>query len=129
MASGRDDDHHAKPAGRPSGDGDGDGDGLPAPPAWRLAELHRLREELSGAIDALTAGSGVAADALPFASAIVETLHEPLLILKPDLIVQSANPAFYQHFNVHPRDTVGRMIYDLGNGQWDIPELRRALEE
>jgi PAS domain S-box-containing protein len=62
------------------------------------------------------------------AEKIVETLHEPLLVLEPDLRVHSANPAFYRHFGVDPADTVGRRIYDLGNGQWDIPELRELLE-
>jgi PAS domain S-box-containing protein len=63
-----------------------------------------------------------------YAESIVETLHEPLLVLHPDLTVRSVNPAFYTHFRVDPADTVGRKIYDLGNGQWDIPALRTLLE-
>jgi two-component system CheB/CheR fusion protein len=64
-----------------------------------------------------------------YAESIVETLHEPLLILTPDLRVQSANPAFYEHFSVARGETEDRRIYDLGNGQWDIPALRTLLEE
>ncbi|MEQ9095674.1 MAG: PAS domain S-box protein [Phycisphaerales bacterium] len=64
-----------------------------------------------------------------FAQAIVETLHEPLLVLSPDLVVKSANRAFYQHFEVEPAETIGRKIYDLGNGQWNIPSLRTLLED
>ncbi|MFI4881372.1 MAG: PAS domain S-box protein, partial [Phycisphaerales bacterium JB064] len=64
-----------------------------------------------------------------FAQAIVETLHEPLLILSPDLVVRSANDAFYSHFEVEQAETIGRKIYDLGNGQWNIPALRTLLEE
>ena len=121
-----------------SGHGDDEGNGgerptgvagAPAPPAWRVAEVRRLREELDRAIESLTTPSDLAADAVPFAGAIVETLHEPLLVLRSDLTVQTANPAFYRHFKVHPRDTIGRLIYDLGNGQWDIPALRKALQE
>jgi PAS domain S-box-containing protein len=63
-----------------------------------------------------------------FAEKIVETLHEPLLVLTPDLTVRSANPAFYRDFKVTADATIGRRIYDLGNGQWDIPALRTALE-
>ncbi len=60
---------------------------------------------------------------------ILDTLWEPLLVLEDDLRVQSANDAFYNHFKVEPAETVGRKVYDLGNGQWDIPLLRELLEE
>jgi PAS fold len=43
--------------------------------------------------------------------------------------VQSANRAFYDAFKVEPAATEGQMVYDLGNGQWDIPDLRRLLSE
>lgn len=68
------------------------------------------------------------AEAKEFAESIVETLHEPLLVLKPDLRVKSCNPAFYQHFQVARSETEGRKIYELGNGQWNIPQLRDLLE-
>ncbi|MFP4623951.1 MAG: CheR family methyltransferase, partial [Gemmatimonadota bacterium] len=64
-----------------------------------------------------------------YAESIVETLHEPLLVLHPDLRVRSVNQAFYDHFEVRRDETIGRKIYDLGNGQWDIPELRTLLED
>ena len=64
-----------------------------------------------------------------YAESIVETLHEPLLILNPDLIVKNANAEFYNHFKVNRKETTGRMIYDLGNGQWNIPRLRELLED
>jgi len=67
-------------------------------------------------------------EAKAFSESIVETLHEPLLVLNPDLTVKSCNPAFLQHFRVQSGHTVGRLIYDLGNGQWDIPALRDLLE-
>ena len=63
------------------------------------------------------------------AEKIVDTVREPLLILQEDLRVQSANRAFYDCFGVEPAETEGRMIYQLGHGQWDIPQLRRLLSE
>ena len=63
------------------------------------------------------------------AEAIVATVREPLLVLDGQLRVQSANRAFYRTFQVAPEATLGRRLYDLGNGQWDIPRLRTLLEE
>jgi signal transduction histidine kinase len=62
------------------------------------------------------------------ARAIVETVREPLLALTADLRVQSANASFYQAFQVTPQETENRVIYELGNHQWDIPRLRWLLE-
>src|SRR4029453_8890319 len=64
-----------------------------------------------------------------YAMNIVDTVREPLLILDTTLRVQSANRAFYQTFHVSPEETENRLIYELGNGQWDIPDLRRLLED
>src|SRR3954468_1248922 len=64
-----------------------------------------------------------------YAQNIVDTVREPLLILDATLRVRSANRAFYQTFHVSPAETEGRLIYELGNGQWDIPDLRRLLED
>jgi two-component system CheB/CheR fusion protein len=67
--------------------------------------------------------------ALDFTNAIVETVRDPLLILGGDLRVERASQAFYDTFRIAPEETVGQLIYELGQGQWNIPELRRALEE
>ena len=64
-----------------------------------------------------------------YAQNIVDTVREPLLILDTTLRVQSANRAFYQTFQVSAAETEGRLIYELGNGQWDIPDLRTLLED
>jgi PAS domain S-box-containing protein len=68
-------------------------------------------------------------DIQTYAQNIVDTVREPLLILDTTLRVQSANRAFYQAFHVSPAETEGRLIYELGNGQWDIPDLRTLLED
>jgi two-component system CheB/CheR fusion protein len=65
---------------------------------------------------------------LDFAEAIVETVREPLVILNQNLQVMKANKTFYETFQAAPAGTEGRLIYDLGNGQWNIPKLRELLE-
>ena len=64
-----------------------------------------------------------------YAQDIVDTVREPLLILDATLRVQSGNHAFYQTFQVSALETENRLIYELGNGQWDIPDLRTLLED
>jgi PAS domain-containing protein len=59
---------------------------------------------------------------------VVDTIHQPLLVLDKDLRVLETNPAFYRAFQVRETETVGRLVYKLGNGQWDIPALRDLLE-
>jgi two-component sensor histidine kinase len=68
-------------------------------------------------------------DGRALAQAIVDTIREPLLVLDRDLRVVAASRAFYQTFKVQRQDVQGRPIYALGNGQWNIPELRILLEE
>jgi two-component system CheB/CheR fusion protein len=64
-----------------------------------------------------------------FAENIVNTVREPLVVLNDTLHVISANRSFYETFHVSEPETLHNHIYDLGNRQWDIPELRRLLEE
>ncbi|MBW3572081.1 MAG: response regulator, partial [Gemmatimonadetes bacterium] len=64
-----------------------------------------------------------------YAQNIVDTVREPLLILDTTLRVRSANRAFYETFRVSMDETENRLIYQLGNGQWDIPALRTLLED
>jgi signal transduction histidine kinase/CheY-like chemotaxis protein len=64
-----------------------------------------------------------------YAQDIVDTVREPLLMLDTHLRVQSANRAFYETFHVSPKETEDHLIYELGNGQWDIPALRTLLED
>jgi two-component system CheB/CheR fusion protein len=64
-----------------------------------------------------------------FAEKIVSTVREPLIVLDPKLRVISANKSFYNIFKVKPKETLGKQIYNLGNRQWNIPKLRKLLEE
>src|SRR3984893_10968915 len=63
------------------------------------------------------------------ARAIVDTVREPLLVLDKDLRVLAASRSFYLTFKVAMSDTQGQAFYDLGDGQWDIPELRVLLDK
>ena len=62
------------------------------------------------------------------AESIVATVREPLVVLDGDMKVVSASRSFYRYFRTAPEQTVGRSIYDLGDGQWNIPALRELLE-
>jgi len=61
------------------------------------------------------------------AQAIVDTIRDPLLVLDQDLRVITANRSFYQMFDMASQNVRGRPLYELGDGQWDIPELRLSL--
>ncbi len=67
-------------------------------------------------------------DAGTLAQAMVDTVREPLLVLDKDLRVLSASRSFYSTFQVVPSITQGELLYELGDGQWDIPGLRSLLE-
>lgn len=60
---------------------------------------------------------------------VVDVVRQPILILDKDLRVMVANDPFYRTFQVESKDTENKVVYELGNGQWNIPDLRRLLEE
>jgi two-component system CheB/CheR fusion protein len=64
-----------------------------------------------------------------YATAIVETLHQPLMVLNDELQVITANRAFYHIFQIHPHQTEQQSIFALGDGDWDIPKLRSLLND
>ncbi len=68
-------------------------------------------------------------DGRALAQAIVDTVREPLLVLDEDLRVVAASRSFYLTFEVSPRETLGHLLFDLGDGQWDIAGLRLLLEK
>src|SRR5947199_1516526 len=68
-------------------------------------------------------------DSLNYAESVIATLREPFLVLDDNLKVKTANHRFYEAFKVSPEETESQFVYDLGNRQWDIPELRRLLRE
>jgi len=83
--------------------------------------LERTRKEL--------AVIKIAADEVSeFAKSIINTVREPLIALDQDLRVVTVSRSFYDFFKVNPEDTIGKLIYNLGNKQWNIPKLRDLLE-
>jgi len=71
----------------------------------------------------------LAEDAGEYAESIVETVREPLLVLDGSYRVVSGNKAFYETFRISSQEAEGVSVYELGGGQWDIPELRELLEK
>jgi diguanylate cyclase (GGDEF)-like protein/PAS domain S-box-containing protein len=67
-------------------------------------------------------------DSREFAESVINTVREPLISLDQDLRVVTVSRSFYEFFKVKPEETVGQLIYDLGNKQWDILKLRELLE-
>ena len=60
---------------------------------------------------------------------VVDVVREPILILNKELRVMAANESFYRTFQVEPKDTEGKVVYQLGNGQWNIASLKKLLED
>ncbi len=92
-------------------------------------ELQSTNEELMVVNQEMIGLNEQVSDAKDYAEAIVTTVREPLLVLDKNLRVKSANSAFYKTFQVNELETEGRLIYDLGDRQWNIPKLRTLLEE
>jgi len=92
-------------------------------------ELQASNEELATLNQELQGRNLQLGRALEYANGIVETARNPLLILDGGFRVERANRAFYDYFRTTPEETVGRLVYELGDGQWDIPALRQTLDE
>ena len=95
-----------------------------------LLEIEALRTKLDARAQRFQeTHETLQAVAQKYAESIVETVREPLVVLASSLKVISANRSFYEIFQVTPRETEGRSIFEIGNYQWDIPALRELLEE
>src|SRR4026207_349928 len=79
-------------------------------------------------VKALRESERKAKEAREYAEAVIESIP-PFLVLDSDLRVQSANESFCEHFHVSRAATEHCLVYDLGNGQWNIPALRAFLED
>ncbi|HEY3452348.1 MAG TPA: ATP-binding protein, partial [Myxococcales bacterium] len=80
-------------------------------------------------IDALKRALGTSEWARDYAASTVEAVQTPLVVLDQRLAVLSANESFYEVFHTSKDETERRRLFDLGNGQWEVPALRHALEE
>src|SRR5262245_34578320 len=101
----------------------------------RIRPYRTLENKIDGAvvalvdIDALKNTEREIEAARDYAEAILRTTRNPLLVLRADLKVESANDAFYKTFKAKPAEIEGRLIYELGGRDWDIPRLRQLLED
>ena len=93
-----------------------------------LSELRSQNATLEKSITGNRSAELAVEEARRYAESIIDTVREPLIALDQDLRVVSVSRSFYEVFKVKPEETVGQLIYDLGNKQWDIPKLRELLE-
>jgi PAS domain S-box-containing protein len=91
-------------------------------------ENSKYDRALLGRLQTLKAGGPTCEEVEDFADAIIESIP-PFLVLDSNLRVQCVNQSFCDHFQVSPAQTKNCLVYDLGNGQWNIPELRSFLEK
>jgi two-component system, chemotaxis family, CheB/CheR fusion protein len=92
-------------------------------------EVESTNEELMTINKELQVRNEQLAESYEYSEAVFDTIREAVLVLDMDFRVRSANEAFYRIFRANEEETVGRIIYELGNRQWDIHKLRQLLEE
>lgn len=90
-------------------------------------EIEATNEELIFTNQELKMHNELLAESYEYSQTIIETIHEPMIILDCNLNVKSANKSFYNKFLVTTQETEGMPLFELGNKQWDIPELRTLL--
>jgi len=91
-------------------------------------ELQSTNEELTTINEELQIRNTELKEASDYTKAIVETMHESLLMLTGDLRIKTANKGYYQVFQTLPEETEGFYLFELANHIWDIPELRKQLK-
>lgn len=93
-----------------------------------VTESRKAESRLEKVSEKLAANKVFEDAALEYSESMINTVREPLIVLDQDLRGVSVSRSFYDVFKVKPEETVGQLIYDLGNKQWDIPKLRELLE-
>jgi two-component system CheB/CheR fusion protein len=105
---------------------------------WYSVRIHPYRTEdnkIDGAVIAfidihqVKSSLEIASAAQKYAEAVIEAVRHPMLVLDEDLQVVSCSKAYHKVFKVNEKETIGNLLYRLGNGQWGVPELRAKLEE
>jgi len=91
-------------------------------------EIESTNEELITTNQELQMRNELLTESYNYSEAILATIHEPMLILDKNLRVKSANKSFYEKFHTKESATEGILLYELGNKQWNIPRLRKLIE-
>lgn len=92
-------------------------------------EIESSNEELTTTNQELHTRNELLSESYSYSEAITDTIHEPMIVLDKNLSIKSANKAFYKKFEVKREETEGMLLYDLANRQWNIPSLRKLLED
>lgn len=92
-------------------------------------EIEATNEELISTNQELQVRNDLLQESYNYSQAIIDTMHEPMLILNDKLRVKSASKSFYKKFQVRKEETEGKLLAELGHKQWKIPALIRLLEE
>ncbi|MES2836169.1 MAG: CheR family methyltransferase [Bacteroidota bacterium] len=92
-------------------------------------EIEATNEELISTNQELQMRNDLLLEAQQYSDAIISTIHEPMLILYKDFTVKSANKSFYKKFSVKKEETEEKLLFELGNKQWNIPQLRKMFSD
>ncbi len=92
-------------------------------------EIEATNEELLSTNQELQTRNDLLAESHEYSEAIIATIHEPMLVLHKDFRIKSANKSFYKKFLVKKEETEGMSLFELGNKQWNIPKLRKVLND
>ncbi|QIH37502.1 response regulator [Flavobacterium sp. Sr18] len=92
-------------------------------------EIEATNEELISTNQELQMRHDLLIESHEYSEAIIATIHEPMLILNKNFHVISANKSFYKKFKVSKEETEGKLLFNLGNKQWNIAQLRKVLNE
>jgi hypothetical protein len=89
------------------------------------------KEEVTGIIESVGADffDRMWEESWTYIKTVVDIVREPVLVLDKDLRVMVANDSFYRTFQVEATDTENKVVYELGDGQWNIPALRKLLDD
>jgi len=99
----------------------------------RIRPYRTLDNRIDGVVVAFIDVNEIKADldksnfALDYAEDIISAIHQPMLVLDKNLRVLTASKSYYQTFKVTEQETIGNLLYRLGNGEWAIPQLREKL--
>ncbi|MES2140732.1 MAG: chemotaxis protein CheB [Bacteroidota bacterium] len=92
-------------------------------------EIETTNEELISINQELQMRNDLLTESHEYSEAIIATIHEPMLVLNKDFIIQSANKSYYKKFLVKKEETEKKLFFELGNKQWNIPKLREVLND
>ncbi|WP_194973904.1 chemotaxis protein CheB [Aquiflexum lacus] len=91
-------------------------------------ELESSNEELITTNQELQTRNDLLSESYDYSRAIISTLHEPLIVLDKDFRIKTSNDSFFRTFGIKKEDMEGNILFDLEEGEWNIPSLRELLE-